>query len=143
MLIGSLVLLSLLASPETPAQQRARIERLEDAILAPCCYAEPISRHQSEIAIQMRLQIAQWVAQGRSDQDILHSYTKLYGAKVLVDPATAPREWMYLVPWIALALGGMLAAWLLKRWRNAPSISVPAADGPVAQIAEIPDLDED
>jgi hypothetical protein len=37
----------------------------------------------------------------------------------------------------------MLAAWLLKRWRNAPSISVPAADGPVAQIAEIPDLDED
>jgi hypothetical protein len=28
---------------------------LEHAVLAPCCYTEPVAIHQSEIAVKMRL----------------------------------------------------------------------------------------
>ena len=37
-------------------EQQARIERLENLILAPCCYREPVSRHGSEIAQTIRLE---------------------------------------------------------------------------------------
>ena len=39
------------ATAETPDEQKARVQRIEDAVLAPCCYTEPVSRHQSEVAI--------------------------------------------------------------------------------------------
>jgi len=47
---------------ETAEKQQARVERLEHAVLAPCCYTEPVAIHQSEIAVKMRLEIAKWVA---------------------------------------------------------------------------------
>jgi len=43
------------------------------------------------IAIQMRIEIAKWVEQGRTDEEILDAYAKRYGAKVLVDPNTIPK----------------------------------------------------
>lgn len=141
MLISSLTLLTLIASAETPKQQPARIERLENALLAPCCYTQPVSRHQSEIAVKMRLEIAKWVKQGKSDQEILDAYTKLYGAKVLVDPNTVPREWTYLVPWVALALGAAVAAWILRRWRATRPRNEAAEVVPHASLPDVPNRD--
>jgi cytochrome c-type biogenesis protein CcmH/NrfF len=42
-----------------------------------------VGQHQSEIAVQMRVQIAKWVGQGRTDEEILNTYAERYGAKVL------------------------------------------------------------
>ena len=44
----------------------------------------------------MRLEIARWVADGRSDR-ALRTYVERYGRKVLVDPRTIPDWW---TPWI-------------------------------------------
>ena len=84
--ILSLTLLPVLAFGETAEQPQARVDRLEHAVLAPCCYTESVAIHQSEIALKMRLEIAKWVAAGKSDQEILDTYAGLYGGKVLVDP---------------------------------------------------------
>ena len=112
--------LPLLALAETPEQQHARIQRLEHAVLAPCCYTEPVAIHQSEVALKMRLEIAKWVATGKSDREIIDTYVALYGGKVLVDPRTMPRGWTPFLPWLVLILGVFLVAWLLKRWRADP-----------------------
>ncbi len=62
-------------------------------MLAPCCYAEPVARHQSEIAVKMRLEIQSWVNTGKTDEEILAVYKAQYGARVLAPP---PREaWMW------------------------------------------------
>jgi cytochrome c-type biogenesis protein CcmH/NrfF len=53
-----LALLPSLLLAETVEQQRARVERLEHAVLAPCCCTQTVAVHQSEIAVKMRLQIA-------------------------------------------------------------------------------------
>ena len=46
--------LALSANGQPAEAPNARIERLEGAVLAPCCYTEPVSIHQSEIALKMR-----------------------------------------------------------------------------------------
>ena len=88
----------------------------------------------------MRLEIANWVAAGKSDQAILDTYVGLYGSKVLVDPRTMPRGWTPFVPWLVLILGVFFVAWLLKQWRAAPRTAAALS---AAEVVNVPDYDED
>jgi cytochrome c-type biogenesis protein CcmH/NrfF len=135
-----LALLPPLVLAETVEQQQARVERLEQTVLAPCCYTEPVAIHQSGIAVKMRLEIVKWVAAGRSDREIIDTYVGLYGSKVLVDPRTVPRGWMPLFPWLVLILGTFLVAWLLRRWRAAPRT---ATDLSTTEVLNLPDVDDE
>ena len=137
-----LALLPFLALAEVTEQQQSRIERLGHGLLAPCCYKEPVATHQSEISVKMRLEIAKWVAAGRSDQEIIDTYVGLHGSKVLVDPRTAPRGWMVLLPWLALIAGAFLVAWLLRRWRAAPEPSTVTALS-ATEAPNLPDVNDD
>jgi cytochrome c-type biogenesis protein CcmH len=130
------VLFPLLAFGQT-AEERARIERLENSVLAPCCYAETVAHHQSEVALRMKVEIAKFVAAGKSDREILDGYASLYGSKVLVDPRTQPHDWVPFVPWLTLVVGVFGTAALVRRWRKR---STPAAV-PASGVAEIDDLD--
>jgi cytochrome c-type biogenesis protein CcmH/NrfF len=135
-----LALLPLLTLAETREQPQDRVDRLEHALLAPCCYTESVAIHQSEIAVKMRLEIAKWVAAGKSDQAILDTYVGLYGSKVLVDPRTMPRGWTPFVPWLVLILGVFLVAWLLKHWRTAPRT---AGAPSIGEVLNVPDFDDE
>jgi len=138
-----LVLLPILVWSAASDQKQARIDRLERRVFAPCCYTESVAIHQSEIAMKMRLEISKWVEQGRTDEEILGTYVARYGDKVLIDPATAPKEWSYLVPWIVAVLGMGAAAAMLWRWRLA-RLSLASAPH-VADVAlpDLPDFDEE
>jgi cytochrome c-type biogenesis protein CcmH/NrfF len=135
-----LALLPALVLAETAEKQQARVERLEHAVLAPCCYTEPVAIHQSEIAVKMRLEIAKWVAAGRSDREIIDTYVGLYGSKVLVDPRTVPRAWMTFFPWLVPILGMFLVAWLLKRWHAAPRTATASS---TTEFLNLPDVDDE
>ena len=135
-----LALLPALVLAETAEQQQARVNRLEHAVLAPCCYTEPVAIHQSEIAVKMRLEIAKWVAAGRSDREIIDTYVGLYGSKVLVDPRTVPRGWIPFFPWLVLILGMFLVAWLLKRWHAAPRTETASS---TTEFLNLPDVDDE
>jgi cytochrome c-type biogenesis protein CcmH/NrfF len=135
-----LALLPSLVLAETAEYQQARVDRLEHAVLAPCCYTEPVAIHQSEIAVKMRLEIAKWVAAGRSDREIIDTYIALYGSKVLVDPRTLPRGWILVFPWFVLILGMFLVAWLLKRWRAGPRIATASS---TTEFLNLPNVDDE
>jgi cytochrome c-type biogenesis protein CcmH/NrfF len=96
-----------------------RIRRLEEAMLAPCCWSEAVSTHRSEIALEMRAEIAQFVAQGQSDREILDHYKKLHGARILIEPEGAARWWVYLIPTVVSVAGGILVVGVIRRWRHA------------------------
>lgn len=100
------------------AGTEARIERLERSLLAPCCYKEPIWRHHSDISTKMKLEVAGWVAAGKSDEEILAVYRERYGARVVVPPEPDPSPWVRIVPWLAALGGAVLVVWLLARWRS-------------------------
>ena len=125
-----------------PAEEpRARIERLEGAVLAPCCYTEPVSIHQSEIALKMRLEIAKWVGEGRSDREILGVYVEQYGSKVLVDPRTRPGWWTPWIPWLAVILATGFGCWLVRHWQAKAVTAATPSSGP--ELAALRDFEED
>ena len=141
--IGVFAVLAVLAYGGVPQDHRARIQYLEKAVLAPCCYTETVGQHQSEIAVRMRVEIAKWVEQGRTDEDILDTYTKRYGAKVLVDPNTIPKGWTLVVPWAAAGLGVLGAAWMLWRWRTMQLATAAPSDPGGVILPDFPDLDDE
>ncbi len=103
------------AGDRSPEQ---RITALENKLLAPCCYSEPVSRHQSEVALRMRLEIARLVQEGKSDNEIIDGYVNQYGQKVIADFAPTP-SWAHLVPWLLVPLGSIgLAVWIRRMVRD-------------------------
>jgi cytochrome c-type biogenesis protein CcmH/NrfF len=102
----------LFAGASDSTQQR--IAALEGKLLAPCCYQEPVKIHQSEAAVRMRMEIARWVEEGRSDTEILDAYVGQYGSKVLTNFAPTP-PWAVLVPWLLVLLGSVVLGWWIRR----------------------------
>jgi cytochrome c-type biogenesis protein CcmH/NrfF len=127
-----------LGSAETETAMKARIARLQDSVLAPCCYAEPVSRHNSEIALRIQLEIKSFVESGKSDREILDNYAALYGAKVLVDPDFKPPLWSQRTPWALTVAGTLALAALVWRWRaRVTAQTVPASSVPLPDVSDI------
>jgi cytochrome c-type biogenesis protein CcmH/NrfF len=130
---GLLVLLIMLGAavvgadtaPTTPAQQQ-RIRNLEESLLAPCCWAEPVSVHRSEVAQKIRLEIPKMVSSGMTDREILDYYTREYGARILIEPEGALRLWVYIIPIVASVLGLGLVALVIRRLLHRPAAEQPA-----------------
>ncbi|HSW51152.1 MAG TPA: cytochrome c-type biogenesis protein CcmH [Bryobacteraceae bacterium] len=122
-----LTLSVLLGAVASPADQNARIASLERTFLAPCCWSEPISTHRSEVALQMRAEIVRWVAEGRSDREIIDAYRQRYGARVLVEPEGSQWWWMSVIPWVALLLGLALTVLVVRRMSARKTPPAPAA----------------
>jgi len=97
-------------------EQLARVEKLEEALLAPCCYSESIARHRSEAALQMKTEIRRMVAEGKADREILDVYKERYGLKVLVEPEGGLWWWMHAVPVAVIVLGLAAAVFVLRNW---------------------------
>lgn len=118
-MIASIVLGMVLATPPavTP-QQRALVEKLEHALLAPCCYQEVVATHNSEQAKAMRAEIAAMVAAGKTEREILDYYKQRYGARILAEPEGAQWWVMNVVPIIMLAGGAIIVVRLLRKWRR-------------------------
>jgi len=121
-------------------ERQARIERLESSLLAPCCYREPLSRHQSEAAVKMRLEIRNWIDAGKSDDEILSVYKQRYGDQVLAVPAQAPRWWTDGIPWLLTLLGAAAVVWLVARWRSRAPLPAAAGNG---SLPALPESEED
>ena len=137
LLMGGVLVLLRGADP-TP-DQRERIQKLENSILAPCCYSEVVARHNSEVAVKMQVEIAAWVTGGQSDQEILDAYKNRYGLRVLREPEGRAWWWSNIVPWFVLAVGAFLAVRILRKWRGAHQ-PTPAVTS--EQAIPIPDLDD-
>jgi len=101
-------------SQQPTPKQSERIKKLENSLLAPCCYGEPVSRHMSVISFQMRHEIEDKVMAGESDRDILDYYKRLYGEQVLMEPEGTKRIVLYSMP-IMISLLGLAIVFLFLR----------------------------
>lgn len=131
--------LSLWCDAAATTDQRDRIHKLESSLIAPCCYSEVVSRHNSEVAVKMRLEIAAWVTDGKSDREIVDAYKQRYGMRVLTEPEGPAWWWSYLVPWFVLAMGAFLTVGMLRKWRRFQEPTPAVASGPTTPI---PDFDD-
>lgn len=105
-----------LASVDEP---RDRAYALEQRLRCPTCKTVSIAESPSETAAGMRRIIAQQVAAGRSDAEIIGYFQDRYGEWVLLDPPTRGRS---LLLWVAppfAAIGALVL--VARRVRASPA----------------------
>jgi cytochrome c-type biogenesis protein CcmH len=116
--------------------QQARLERLEDSILAPCCYREPVSRHASQIARTIRNDIKRMVIEGKTDRQILDFYRTEYGQVVHVEPKGMDRWVIYGTPALIFSTAFLLVGWILWKWRSRSLPKVPISRRELTAVPE-------
>jgi len=99
--------------------QEALAQRVEGELIAPCCWVQPVAVHDSQAARDIKREVRELVAQGKTEQQILDTYLDRYGEKILAaPPARGFNLLAYLVPFVVAAMAGVAIAMLVVRWRR-------------------------
>lgn len=108
-----------------------KAREIEDNLIAPCCWSQPVSQHDSEAAQQIRKEVPEMVAAGKSRDEIMNYYVAKYGERILATPR--PRGFntlVYILPWAALILGAWFLIVLLKKLRTHQPLA-PVSEAPL------------
>lgn len=116
---------SLAAAPaEVPLDARAT--RLEEQLRCLVCQNQSIAESQADLALDLKRQVREMLAAGKSEAEVRDYMVERYGDFVLYDP---PMKASTLLLWIGpagllcLALAGF--AWRLRR-RDEPATEIDA-----------------
>lgn len=117
---AAILLLVLLASSLALAASVAvapRVFEIASKLRCPVCTGESVAQSASPTAVQMRELIAQKLAAGESEAQILDYFVARYGEWILLEP---PRHGIYLVVWLLPVAAGLgilgTLAYYLRRW---------------------------
>jgi cytochrome c-type biogenesis protein CcmH len=125
LILGMLWVAAALGADDAQVDKKAR--EIEDNLIAPCCWSQPVSEHDSEVAQKIRKEVHEMVAAGRSRDEIMDHFVAQYGERILTAPrAKGFNGLVYILPWVALALGAWLLIIILKKLRAPVPASNPA-----------------
>jgi cytochrome c-type biogenesis protein CcmH len=94
---------------DDPALQ-ARYDRLNHLLRCLQCRSETIADSNATLAGDLRRQVKELIAAGKTDDEILQFMTDRYSDYVLYNPPIAPRTWILWAAPIVLLGGGLLTA---------------------------------
>ena len=125
----------------------ALVRDIEDHLIAPCCWTQPISEHESAVSEQMREEVRTMVAAGMDREAILDHFVLLHGERVLATPRPEGfNRLVYILPWAALVFGAAVLFILLRKLRTPlpDSLAEPAMDSRYSSLIakELKDLEE-
>jgi cytochrome c-type biogenesis protein CcmH len=105
---------------EDPAAQ-ARYERLTRELRCLQCRSETIADSNASLATDLRRQLRELMAAGKSDEEIMQYMTDRYGDYVLYKPPLVPRTWLlWGAPVLFVLLGGVAAVVVILRKSRLP-----------------------
>lgn len=123
-LVAAIVMLVLLSAQvhaidterafEDDAQQ-SRYERLSRELRCLQCRSETIADSNASLAADLRRQLRELIAAGKSDDEIMRYMTDRYSDYVLYKPPVAPRTWILWAAPVLFVLGGAIAAIVVIR----------------------------
>jgi len=113
--------LLLFSLPGISSDNEQRIRQLEEKLRCLVCQNQSLADSNAELAGDLRKQVRDQVAAGRSDDEIISYLVQRYGDFVLYEPpfkATTALLWVGPFLLFAAAAGFLLVA--VRRRRNAP-----------------------
>lgn len=96
------------------AQGDPRLQRLFGSFMAPCCWRENLSVHQSPKADELRAQIRKDVTAGLSDEQIKQKMLAEFNTRILANPEGSSGLWLKYAPWAATGLGLAALTWTIR-----------------------------
>lgn len=107
----------LVVSPVTWAGNGNIQKEIESSLMCQCGCSMVIVDCQCEWAEQARADIAEKLDAGMTKDEVIQSYVDIYGKKALSAPPKEGFDWVaWIIPFLALAAGGILLFFLLRRW---------------------------
>ncbi len=114
---------------ELSEPQEARYRALLPDLRCLVCQNESIADSTAPLALDLRYQVRQQLAAGRSDAEIKHYLTDRYGDFVLFRPPFRLRTWLLWIGPFALALLGIVVlVTQTRRSRAAGATTLPVVD---------------
>ncbi len=114
---------SLLLAVATTLAADTRLEEtalaLENDLISPCCWSQPVSIHQSPAAERMRVEIRGLLAQGMSRDQVLEAFVTRYGDRILsAPPARGFFALSYWLPVLVLGVGAAVVGVFYRTHRS-------------------------
>ena len=101
--------------------QQARYERVIRELRCLVCRSETIADSNADLAADLRRQVREMMAAGKTDQEIFQHMTDRYGDYVLYNPPLAARTWLLWGGPILLLVGGAaIAVFVIARKSKLP-----------------------
>ena len=113
-----------------PAALEQEARQIEHMVIAPCCWMQPVSDHQSQASDEVKQQIRQWLGSGMTRQQVLDAFVARYGARILAEPPNQGfSRFLYLTPWVVFGVSGIGLVALVKKMTGTrtPGSAAPAA----------------
>ena len=105
----AMILALVLANPTSVAStQHEEIRKIDKRLLAPCCYTQSISEHGSDIAVKMRSEVTEMVAEGKTEEEIVNHYRNIYGDRILIVPDGLTGEILFSLPVLTSGLASLV-----------------------------------
>ena len=115
-------------SPDTD-----RINDIAKKLNCPTCQGINLADCRTQTCAQWRNQIDDLVVQGYSDQEVLDYFSTRYGDQVLQEPPKRGFSLaLWLLPVLALVVGGAWLVYTLRRWRRVAPAPASIAASPTA-----------
>jgi cytochrome c-type biogenesis protein CcmH len=129
------------ANDTLPAVTLEQVNKIASKLMAPCCWSGTVDSHQSPAAEEIKTQIRAAMQQGYTEKQILDGFVAAYGERILAKPKVVGFNLMaWILPAIAILLGGIVAWKFLRRSSQPPAKIKPAksapSDDPYAQRLE-------
>lgn len=117
--LTALPLLAIDAAPPLPDPvQQQRYQALIHELRCLKCQGETVADTQAMFGEDIRRQVREMVASGKSDGDVREYLVDRYGEVILLRPRwTAGNAWLWLAPAVFL-LGGAWVGWRILRQRR-------------------------
>lgn len=138
----------LLALSAQPAPQSASMDasarRLEAQLIAPCCWSQQVSVHQSPAATEIKKDLRVRLARGETEEQILKDYVVQFGEQILAEPpARGFNRFLYVLPPVFLIGGAALVVVLVRRFSRRTATGPAETPRPTEADAYQARLDEE
>ena len=133
--IAVVALLALLLLGATGDNPNRRFDDLGHRLMCRCGCNQVLlecNHVGCEYSDKMRGELKTAIDRGDSDKVILAGFVEKYGPVVLAAPTTSGFDLVaWIMPFVALSLGTLLAVWVVRLWKRRPRPQ-PAAASPLS-----------
>jgi cytochrome c-type biogenesis protein CcmH len=103
-------------APSDAAGRERLAKQIETELIAPCCWSQQVSQHESQAATEIRADIRQRLSTGQTHEKILDAYVAEYGGRILaVPPAKGFNYLLFTLPPLLFLATGVLVVLFVRR----------------------------